>query len=86
MGDPCKLRMTQESRFAQAQNQVGLLSNKTMDQKHKTCPQTIKPQWPETHVLPSELSRLMSPQGILSIHTKHINGKVTFQSETPSLY
>ena len=30
-------------------------SNKTKQQKHETYPQTIKEQWPETHILPSEV-------------------------------
>ena len=51
MGDSCKLMITQE-RFA------GLLNNKTMEQKHETRPKTIKQWWKETHILPSELSKL----------------------------
>ena len=33
-----------------------------MEQKHKTCPQTIKQWWLETHILPRELSKLMIPR------------------------
>ena len=33
-----------------------------MQQKHKTCPQTIKQWWLETYLLPNELSELMIPK------------------------
>ena len=71
MGDPCTLMITQESRFAQPQNQPGLLSNKTMQQNHETGPKTIKQWWPETHVVPSEHNKLMIPR--LSVHIKYNN-------------
>ena len=52
MGDPCKLKIIQESR---------LPLNKTIQQKHEACPQTIK-QWHESHILPSELNKFMIPR------------------------
>ena len=73
MGAPCKLMITQENRFAQPQNQAGLLSNRSMQQKHETCPQTIKQWWHETHILPNELSQLMIPRTCSSAHTKNKN-------------
>ena len=33
-----------------------------MQQKHETCPQTIKQWWHETYTLPSELSELVNPK------------------------
>ena len=42
MGGSYKLVITRESRFAYPQNQVGLLSKKPMQQKHKACPQIIQ--------------------------------------------
>ena len=54
----CKLMIIWEIRFAQPQNQASLLNNKTMQQKHEMWPQTIKQWWHETHILPSELSKL----------------------------
>ena len=33
-----------------------------MQQKHETCPKTIKQWWHETYILPSELSKLMTPK------------------------
>ena len=41
-----------ESRFASPQNQAGLLSNKTMQQKHMTPHQTMKQWWQETMQCP----------------------------------
>ena len=77
MGDPCKLIITQET---------GLCSNKTMKQKHETCPQTIRQWWNETHTLPSDVSKLTTPKHALYTHKKNNNlGKVTFQSERLSL-
>ena len=70
MGDYCKL-ITQESRFALSQNQADLLRNKTMKQKHETCPQAMKQWWNETHILPSELNKLVIPR----IHSLHTNNK-----------
>ena len=68
MGDPFEVMITQESRFAEPQNQAGLLSNKTMQPKHEICPQTIKQWWHETHILPSELRKLIIPR-TCSLHT-----------------
>ena len=70
MGDYCKL-ITQESRFALPQNQAGLLRNKTMKQKHETCPQAMKQWRHETHIPSSELSKLMlTLEHALCIHKK----------------
>ena len=49
-----------ESRFASPQNQAGLLSNKTMQEKHGTHQQTIKQWWLETHILSSDPSEMLS--------------------------
>ena len=73
MGDYCKL-ITQESRFALSQNQADLLRNKTMKQKHETCPQAMKQWWNETYILPSELSKIMTPR-ICSIKSNKIHKK-----------
>ena len=90
MGDSWKLMITQESRFSYPQNQAALLSNQTIRQKHETCSQTIEQWWHEAHILPSELSKLMNPYDMLSAHINNNHnifyGKVTFQSEGPSLY
>ena len=50
-----------------------LLSNKTLKQKHGTCPQTIKQQWREPRILPSELCELIIPRTRSSAHTKNKN-------------
>ena len=64
MRDPCKLMITQESRFAYPQDQAGLLSNKihAAEGGNIPPPQTIKQRWPETHILLSKLSKLMTPR------------------------
>ena len=69
MGDPCKLKIIQENRFAQPQNQAGLLSHKTMLQKHETCPQAINQWWHGTHILLNELSKLLICRRC-SLHTR----------------
>ena len=49
--------------------QAGLLGNKPMKQKHGRYPKTEKQWRHETHILPSELSKLMIPT-TCSLHTK----------------
>ena len=44
-----------------------------MQQKHETCPKTIKQWWHETPILPSEVSKLMIPRTLSSAHTKNKN-------------
>ena len=44
-----------------------------MEQKHETCPKTIKQWWNETHILPSELSKWMSPRTHSSACTENKN-------------
>ena len=75
MRDPCKLMITQEGRFAQPHNQADLLSNKTTQQEHETCPPHKKKTtwWHEAHILPSKLSKLMTPWVVnLSAHVKTV--------------
>ena len=74
MRDPCKLMIAQEGRFVQPQNQADLLSNKTTQQDHETCPHRRPPKkkwWHETHILPSKLSKSMTPGSNLSAHLKN---------------
>ena len=43
MGDPCKLMITPKACLLKHKTkQAGLLSNKTMQQKHETCPPNSK--------------------------------------------
>lgn len=69
MRDPRKLIITQESRLTYQQNQAGWLCNKIMQQKHELYPQTEKQWWNETHILPSEVSKLVTPRTCFSEHT-----------------
>ena len=84
MRNSYKLIITQDSRFALLQNRVGLLSNETMQQKRRTCPQTIKQYCHETHIPPSELKKLMTPPNRLCTHKKQsFMGRRCFKMKDP---
>ena len=71
--------ITQESRLAQQQI--------PLQQKCATCPQTIKQWWTETHILPSEVGKLMIPSACFSVHTKNKNiGKGDIILEPEMIY
>ena len=70
MGDPCKLM---KASLLNHKTKQSCLATKPCNRSMKHAPKPIKQQWNKTHILPSDLSKLMIPRTCSSRRNKNKN-------------